>query len=177
MKTGTFMDIIGFHYNDIKSLFTSRIVNDDRKFDEDAFNTAFIKCAQKFGENIITYEDAVKYYWIAFNNTSKNNEAYNHKLELYDEFSDYFSEEQDDADLEYFYHTVMDAISQTFDENDMHIYNLHICHGWSKEEIKDAGYDCKKFESKIKAIHEFVKEYCKTHNLCKYVRKILKKFK
>lgn len=176
MNTGTFMDIVGFHYTNIKKLFISRIINDNRKFDEDSFNTAFIKCANKFGEDIITYEDAIKYFWIAFNNTSKNNEFYNHKLELYDEFSDYFSEEQDDADLEYFYNTIMDAIAETFDENDMYVYNLHVCYGWPKEDIENAGYNCNKFEHKINAISEFIKEYCKSHkNLNKNIKKYLKK--
>lgn len=175
MNKGTFMDIVGFHYNDIKRLFTSRIINDDRKFDEDAFNTSFIKCAEKFGTNVITCEDAIKYYWTAFNNTSKTNESYSSKVELYDEFSDYFSDEQDDEDLEYFYNVVMDAIAETFDENDMLLYNLHVCYGWSKEEIEEAGYDCRKFEFKIKSIHEFVKEYCKSKNLKRHLLRGLRR--
>ena len=60
------MDIISAHYKDIKKLFVSRISNHGLKFNEDSFNDAFIKCAQHFGNDIIAYDDAIKYFYVAF---------------------------------------------------------------------------------------------------------------
>lgn len=182
MNRGTFMELVGFHYNNIKKLFISRMNNEDKKFDEDAFSSSFIKCNEKFGKTEITYDDAIKYFWIAFKNTSKTNDVNESKYEFHDDYEYYdfldsffINKENDDADLEYFYNTVMDAIAETFDENDMYVYNLHICYGWTKEEIESAGYNCRNFKDKIKAIHEFVKEYCKSKHINKHFKKQLKK--
>ena len=62
MNTGTFMDLISIHYKDIKNLFKSRSYNRNIDFDEDSFNDAFIKCAQRFGNEINNYDNAKMYY-------------------------------------------------------------------------------------------------------------------
>lgn len=64
MKTGTYMDLVSVHYDDFKKTFASRDNNRGRRFDEDSFNDAFIKCANRFGNNVITYDDALRYFWI-----------------------------------------------------------------------------------------------------------------
>lgn len=160
MKTGTFMDLVGLYYDDIKRTYISRS-NGGRKFSEDIFNDAFIKCAKKFGNEIITYDDMIKYFWVAYVNTYKTDEAYNSKICLCDEYPELEDETENFSSK--FYNDIMQAIEKAFSTNDMLIYSLYKYHDWSKKELLEAGYDCNNFEIKLKNIHRFVKEYTKKY--------------
>ena len=165
MDKGTFMDIIGVHYKELKVLCKSRLYNIDIPFDEDLFNDTFIKCAQRFGNTEITYETCIKYFWTAYLNTIKS-EKNNHKhidtVSLDEDLHDCIDEDDNQYAINV-YNIVMDAISERFGEEDMMIYSLYKYHGWSKEDLTFEGYDCDDFDNRIKTIHKFVKTYCKKH--------------
>lgn len=159
MDAGTFMDLISVNYNKIRSLFRSRLRNMDMKFDEDSFNDAFIKCAQKFGNERITYEYTIKYFWAAYLNTIKANISKEHKIdvvaidtELHDK-----TDEDEDEFAESLYNTVMDSIAKEFGDDAMMIYSLYRLHDWTKKEIIDYGYDCEDFDDCIIEIDNFIK--------------------
>lgn len=158
MKTGTYMDLVSVHYDDFKKTFALRDNNRGRRFDEDSFNDAFIKCANRFGNNVITYDDALKYFWIAYSNTVKSIKHNN--VELDDTMYD-IADDDEPSKANYIYNIVMDAITVAFNEDDMMIYSLYKYHGWTERELVEAGYDCKNLDVRIKTIHKFVKAYCK----------------
>lgn len=165
MNSGTYMDIVGIHYKDIKTLFKSRLNNSGNAFDEDAFNDAFIKCAHRFGNTIITYNDAVKYFWVAYVNTMKGSRS-KVSYEFIDslENSDFDCiDDEDPSYAKYIYNIVMAAVTEAFGEDDMMIYSLYKYHGWTEAELIEAGYNCNNIDIRIKNIHKFVKAYCKKH--------------
>jgi hypothetical protein len=165
MKSGTFMDIVSVHYTEIKSLFKTRSYNNGIKFDEDLFTDAFIKCAHKFGSEIISYDVSVKYFWIAYLNTVKTEFNKQNKLDIVpldEELHDCIDEDPH-AHAINIYNIVMDAIAEKFGEENMAIYSLYKYHGWSINDLMGEGYDCTELNSRIKEIHKFVKSYCKTH--------------
>lgn len=152
------MELVGANYDDIKSLFKKRSYNAGISFDEDSFNDAFIKCANKFENTIITLELTTKYFWTAYLNTAKTNFG-SRKLDTVSldiEFHDVIDENNYASDI---YNMIMDAIEMEFGYNDMMIYSLHKFHNWSKHDLEDSGYDISNFESRIKEIHKFVKTY------------------
>ena len=159
MKTGTFMDIVSVHYDDFKKSFISRDNNKGRKFDEDSFNDAFIKCANKFGNDIISYDDAIKYFWVTYSNTVKSIKQ-NTNTELDDTLHDVIDDDEP-SKANYIYNIVMAAITEAFNEDDMMVYSLYKYHNWTEDELTAAGYDCKNLDIRIKTIHKFVKSYCK----------------
>lgn len=159
MKSGTFMDVVGVHYDDIKRLYISRDVNRGKKFDEDSFNEAFIKCAKRFGNDLIFYDDVIKYFWIAYINTCKKDHSYKNSMEFCEEYPEL--EEDGENFSRQLYNTVMNAVENAFSEDDMMIYSLYKYHGWSKQDLISAGYNCNNLEIRIKTIHKFVKEFCK----------------
>lgn len=160
MDTGTFMDIVGVHYKDIKSLFISRDVKKGLQFNEDSFNTAFIKCVEQFGNKPITYDDVLKYFYVTYKTVRCNELKYYSKTDVCDEFTDDFIED-DKSYAESLYEDVMNEITKRFGEEDMMIYSLHKYHDWSIEDLEDDGYDCVDFEERITTIHRFIKKYCK----------------
>ena len=164
MNRGTFMDIVGIHYDDIKRLYISRDIANNRKFDEDSFNEAFIRCAKHFGNEIISKDDVMKYFWIAYINTVKGckNKSI---IEFCENYDDEIIDDNEDSYAEKFYKIIMDAISYAFSEEDMLIYSLYKYHGWKEQELIEAGYNCKNFKTRIKTIHKFVKEYVKKNKI------------
>lgn len=165
MNRGTFMDIVGLRYDDIKRTYSLRDKNNNRKFDEDSFNDAFIKCAKHFGNELIQYEDVIKYFWIAYVNTRKGNDyKYKSNIELYEEYPDNIIDDDSDSLAERFYKITMDAITEAFGEEDMIVYSLYKYHGWKEKDLIEAGYNCNNLQLRIKNIHRFVKEYTKKHN-------------
>lgn len=159
MKSGTFMDIVGIHYDDIKRIYKSRDVNRGEIFDEDSFNEAFVKCAKRFGNDLVAYEDVIKYFWIAYVNTCKKDYKYKSTMDFCEEYPEV--EEENESFSKQVYDTVMNAIENEFSENDMMIYSLYKYHGWNKNDLMTNGYDCSDLETKIRTIHKFVKNFCK----------------
>lgn len=162
MKTGTFMNIVGIHYDEIKSLFKSRVYKSGGKFDEDTFNDAFIKCAQRFNNTELSYEFIVKYFWTTYINTYKGNIGKERQLETVEldvNVHDCIDESTNNTNI---YNMVMDAISLKYGDELMLVYSLYKLHGWSKDDLIDAGYIIDDhFDDNIKEIHKFVKTYCK----------------
>ena len=164
------MDIVADNYTKIKSLFSSRLYNISINFDEDLFTDAFIKCANKFGSEQITYEVTVKYFWIAYLNTIKTELAKieNSNVEFLEEdihdcIDDTYNELYDDDYARNIYNTIMDAITLKYGEEEMLVYSLYKYHNWTEIDLIAAGYNCDKLSDRIKKIHRFVKEYCKKH--------------
>lgn len=162
MTSGGFMDLIGIHYNKIVALFKSRSLKLDMQFDEDAFGDAFIKCAQKFGDTNITYDTAIKYFWVSYLNTVKSQfvNSLKYDIEHIDSALDVVYEE---SYSETIYNTIMDAITIAFSEEDMNVYRLYKYHNWSKKELTEAGFNCDNLDNRIKVIHKFVKQYAKEY--------------
>lgn len=163
MNNGTYMDIVGVHYKDIKTLFKSRLHNNEQQFDEDSFNDAFIKCANRFGNAIITYDNAVRYFWVAYVNTVKGtrSKALSRLMESLDDEELDCIDDDDPTFAKHIYNIIMAAITEAFSEEDMMIYSLYKYHNWTEKDLTDAGYDCKNLEIRIKTIHKFVKAYSK----------------
>lgn len=158
MNSGTFMDIIGCHYKNIVSLFKSR--SNAVEFDEDSFGDAFIKCVQRFGNEEISYEDAIRYFWVVYVNVCKNKFAYNtkHSTISIDDIDDIECESLDSIDI---YNQTMDIIEKEFGEEYMMIYSLYKYYGWTEEDLQNEGYDCTNLKDKIKEIHKYIKSYYK----------------
>ena len=156
--TGTFMDIVAANYNKIKQLYITRENCNGRKFDEDFFNDAFIKCANHFGNNIIDYETVVKYFWVAYVNTCKDKN--NTCIELWEEYPDIL-DDNDKTFAQVLYDDVMCTVMEEFSEDDMLIYSLYKYYNWTKSDLENAGYNIKNLEIRIKTIHKFVKQYAK----------------
>lgn len=154
------MDTIGIHHDEIKSLFKSRAYKSGMSFDEDSFNDAFIKCAEKFGNDEVPYETIVKYFWVAYTNTYKSNIAKEQRIETVElDIASHDCIDEPDTNV---YNIVMDAIAFKFGEELMMMYSLYKLHNWSKDDLIDAGYNVDEcFDLTIKEIHKFVKTYCK----------------
>lgn len=170
MKSGTFTDIVASNYNDIKSIFSSRSYNISIQFDEDLFNDAFIKCTNKFKDEIITYDTVIKYFWTVYVNTVKSDIIKSKKLEtepldeeIHDCIDNTYNELYDSDYAIDVYNTIMNAITVKYGEDEMLIYSLYKYHDWTVDDIKRAGYDCQNLDKRIKAIHRFVKIYSKKH--------------
>lgn len=148
------MDIVAIHYDDIKRIYTLRDNNKKQKFDEDSFNEAFIKCASKFGNNIITYDDAIKYFWIAYSNTyksSKTNKFIEFDIDAHDYIDNTYNENIDTLVSDIF-----NNIEKKFGKNNRDAYELYICQNWKINDIINKGIVDKDFPNTLKRIKRFI---------------------
>lgn len=166
MDTGTFMDIVASRYKEIRSLFKTRLYNSGLQFDEDLFNDTFIKCVNKFGNDEITYDVTVKYFWTAYFNTIKSElikESYTEPLdeELHDCLDDNYNEYTDEDFARDIYNKVSKAVKDKFGADEATIYMMYKYHNWKECDLIAAGYSCHNLTDRIKTMHRFVKAYCK----------------
>lgn len=170
METDTFMNIIAHKYDNIVSLFKSRLYKMNMQFDVDLFNDTFIKCATKFKDDKITYETTIKYFWTSYLNTIKTDIIKSDKFitdsldeEIHDCIDNTYNELYDTDYAKDIYNVVMNAISVKYGEDEMTIYSLYKYHNWTEQDLILEGYDCTDLHNRIKKIHKFVKAYCKKH--------------
>lgn len=156
------MDLISVHYDEIRSLFRSRTYNMGMSFNEDLFGDAFIKCYQKFGDEHIDYDTAIKYFWVTYMNTVKSTFIIGSKYEIVsiDDIEDIAIDEAYQHRLD-MCNEVLDAIESEYGTHDMMLYNLYKYYEWSESDLESAGYDCKGLKNKVKDIHKFAKTYVK----------------
>lgn len=164
------MNIVAYKYNDIVSLFTSRLRKMDMQFDEDLFHDTFIKCANKFSTEKISYETTIKYFWTSYLNTIKTDIIKSDKFitdsldeEIHDCIDNTYNELYDTDYAKDIYNLIMSAISLKYGETEMIIYSLYKYHDWSEQDLLLKGYNCTDLNNRIKKIHRFVKAYCKKH--------------
>lgn len=164
------MDLVASNYKEIKHIFKSRSYNSNIEFDEDSFNDAFIKCANKFNTEEITYETVLKYFWTSYINTVKTNiikESVMQHEEIDTEVNDYidntYNKFIDDDYSKEVYNIIMNAITIKYGKEDMMIYSLYKFHNWTENDLIAAGYDCDNLTKRIAAIHRFVKTYSKKY--------------
>jgi hypothetical protein len=149
MENGTFIDIVSIKYKDIRISFNNWSKNRQLVFDEDSFNDAFIKCADHFKDTIITYNDAIKYFWTAYIHIVMNNKKHN-------KFSTELSDIIDVIDIEYnynidtMYDTIIDDIQQKFGNNAVQLIHNHFIH--STEDKLLSRKICKYIKTKYKGV-------------------------
>lgn len=162
MGSGTFMELIGDNYYKVVELFKSISNKKGINFDEDSFNDAFIKCANRFKDEIISYETATKYFWTVYLNTVKSQFILNNKFN-YIEIEEIQDDIIYDEDSSEFYNEVLNLIALKFGKEDMKLYSLYKLHDWKIEEIEKEDIDCTDFEKRIKKINKFIKSHYKKH--------------
>ena len=149
MENGTFIDIVSIKYKDIRISFNNWSKNRQLVFDEDSFNDAFIKCADHFKDTIITYNDAIKYFWTAYIHTVMNNKKHN-------SFSTELSESIDvidsnyNEDIDTLYNIIIKDIQQKFGNNAVQLIHNHFIH--STEDKLLSRKICKYIKTKYKGV-------------------------
>ena len=127
MELMTFADIISKYYNNINTLFKSRMHKRDMKFDEDSFNDAFIKCFEYFKDNLISYDDAVKYFWTVYIHMVLNEKIHeSHETELPEDYDCECPEYNEDIDN--LYNTIIEDVRTEFGESGVDAINEHLHH-------------------------------------------------
>lgn len=150
MELMTFADIISNYYNDIYTLFKSRMHRRDMHFNEDAFNDAFIKCSEHFKSDLISYDHAVKYFWTTYINTVLNEK-------IHDSYTTELPEDYDcecdeyNYDIDNLYNTIIDDIDMEFGEEGMEVVNNYLKHKKS-DSRKQSRKICKYIKSKYNQI-------------------------
>lgn len=152
------MDIISVHYIDIRRLFHSRLSNIGKGFDEDAFNDAFIKCALRFGEKEISYEDAVKYYWVAFLNTIRTADGNKLQYDLDAEIDEEIIDEPYDEEIDEMFDHICDGIEKEFGKEHLLAFKMVVCDGWSMNELIENKYVTPEFKNTYNKIRKFAKK-------------------
>lgn len=168
METDTFMNHVASQYKTIKTLFKSRAYNMNINFDEDIFNDTFIKCANKFNNDKITFETVIKYFWTSYINTYKTeyNKLLEYNIESIDEeihdcIDDTYNEYLDDDYARDIYNKVFKVVENKFGSEEANIYFMYKYHDWDESGLIASGYNYNDLKDTIKKIHRFVKSYCK----------------
>lgn len=149
MENGTFIDIVSIKYKDIRISFNNWSKNRQLVFDEDSFNDAFIKCADHFKDTIITYNDAIKYFWTAYIHTVMNNKKHN-------SFSTELSESIDvidsnyNEDIDKLYNIIIKDIQQKFGDDAVQLIHNHFIHNTKDKQLSRK--ICKYIKTKYKGI-------------------------
>lgn len=150
METMTFVDVVSFNYKDIKTLFQNRSIKRHLMFDEDAFNDAFIKCAEHFENELISYDTAIKYFWTAYIHI-----VLNHKI--HDAHSTGYSDIYDcediiyNIDIDYIYNAIINDVKNKFGDEGVNVLFSYL----NKQPISDknmAKRICKYIKIKYKEL-------------------------
>lgn len=156
------MDLVAVHYKDIKNCFQSRLAKIGKTFNDDAFNDAFIKCSIRFGEKEISYDDVLKYFWVAFLNTMRTEEHHNGKFDHDAEIQDEIDEEYD-TNIDDLFAVICESLEERFGKENLLAFKMVVCDNWDIDELIENQYVERDFKTTFKKMKQFAKKDIKTN--------------
>lgn len=151
-----FSVIISENFEEIRNNFKSGLKSRGYKYDEDILADTFIKCNSTLKDKKLTKKEAIKYFWVSYINTIKNDNKQNKKtVELSNKY-DIINDEYND-DIDNLYNIIIKELYNKFGEKTT---NIWIQYKFNKKTFKDIlnTYDVDKdFQYTIKKIRKYLK--------------------
>lgn len=159
-NNNTFINVIGKHFNEIKTKFMKQIQSLGFTFDNDVFSDTMIKCNDKYTKKNATDEEMINYFWGAFKmNTLRE---FNYSRNKYREDISAVTENDDIEDVtdNIYYEDDYEKVSNMIiDEFGLDLYKLFCLHANGmkyKDLVKTI--DPRELHYKFKQIREYVRK-------------------
>jgi hypothetical protein len=166
---------VNFFFKNVESRFDSfkkKIEKLSQKqgivFDEDIFMDTIVKCMTTFSNGNANDNDVDYYFWVAY----KQNIISFHTRNKFKNTLNFDDIEGDIVDTDYnsdideIVSLIKDEIKKDFGEKTLSAWILHVCSGYTYNELKECGYDDLNLHNEFRQI--------KRHILQKYITKNLK---
>lgn len=127
--TGTFLTHVAGSYGEIKRNFKKGLSKMKYSFDEDLFSDTILKCNNTFGDKVITKEEALKYFWVAYLNGYKNDKkkyAVKNTEAIPDNFNIVDNRPNYNYEIDDTYNIIIDALKDRFGEKNADAWVKHI---------------------------------------------------
>ena len=176
-----FSDIIAGDFIKIRKDFEKRSKNKGFEFDEDLFSDAFISCNFTLKNKLLTKDDALKYFWIAYLNKLKSQSLHptifledlfpqTKEVMNYEEYD--IIDESYSNDIDILYDYIMDKLREKFGVEETNIFELHVCKGIHTKELEAIGYKDVNFVYLVKKFKRYIKNHIIKDN--GYIKGLLK---
>jgi thiamine kinase-like enzyme len=168
MNEMSFMDIVAANYNEIVRNFKAGVKNHGYVFDEDVMNDAFISCANSLKNKMLTKQEAIKYFWVAYVNKYKTKQDHEQIMDCYDNVEEEFEDvavENYNSTTDKIYDIIISGVQDHFGVRKAVIWEMYACQGKSSKEIKAMGFnDIDNFAYFTKQVKRYIKNHIVAEN-------------
>lgn len=157
--TGTFLELVAGSYDEIKVNFKIGLNKIKYSFDEDLFSDAILKCNSTLGDKIITKEEALKYFWVAYINGYKNQKKSNwvkKSVPITDDFNIIDSRPECDYEIDNIYREIINILKDKFGEKNTEAWVKHILFKKPYNKMLEDGEIPQNFHYIVKKIKKFL---------------------
>lgn len=165
-KHGKFVELVAEDFDSIKCLFIKKSNALGIDFNEDLFMDAFLNCEKVWKDKILSKDECLKYYWIAYLNKVKTEASKQSLFVPYDDMINYNIQSpmcgSYNQCIDNTYNEIVKMAYDKFDKSHVDAWLEHVCGGKSYKELRELGYDFK-FNDVFKKITKFIKTFYKNH--------------
>lgn len=156
---GTFLTHVAGSYGEIKGNFKKGLSKMKYSFDEDLFSDTILKCNNTFGDKVITKEEALKYFWVAYLNGYKNDKkkyAVKNAEAIPDNFNIADNRPEYNYEIDDTYNIIIDALKDRFGEKNADAWVKHILFKKPYNKMLEDNEIPQNFHYTIKKIKKFL---------------------
>ena len=156
-----FMDLVAKNFDSIKETVIKKCKSHEIEFNEDLFMDTILCCERVFGDKLISLNDCMKYFWVAYYNKIKTYKSKQNIFVSYDDIINY-NIQQPIIDsynplIDSEYNSIVKIAYDKFDKEYVDAWLIHICEGKTYKELREMGYDFK-FNDIFKRITKYIKK-------------------
>lgn len=157
--TGTFLELVAGSYEEIKGNFKIGLNKMKYSFDEDLFSDAILKCNSTLGDKLVTKEEALRYFWVAYLNGYKNQKKSHwvkNSISITDDFNIIDSRPEYDYEIDDTYKEIINILKSKFGEKNTDSWVKHILFKKPYNKMLEDGEIPQNFHYIIKKIKKFL---------------------
>ena len=159
-KVNAFFHNVEPRFESFKKTIKKIAKKNDIDFDEDVFMDTIIRCQETFTNENATNTDVDNYFWVAFkqNTFSKfSRNKFRDAVNFDDHDADIFDDEYN-SDIDEIVDLIKNEVKDKFGDIIYQAWMLHICNGYTYEELEDYGYKGLNLHNEFRQIKRYINQ-------------------
>ena len=159
-KVNAFFHNVEPRFESFKKKIKKLSTKNDIIFDEDVFMDTIIRCMETFSTENASDSDVDNYFWIAFKQNSFSNFSRNkfRNTVNFDEYGDDISDDEYNSDIDEIVDLIKNEVKNKFDEEIYQAWILHVCDGYTYEELEQYGYKGLNLHNEFRQIKRYISQ-------------------
>ena len=159
-KVNAFFHNVEPRFESFKKKIKKLSNKNDIIFDEDVFMDTIIRCMETFSTENASDSDVDNYFWIAFKQNSFSNFSRNkfRNTVNFDEYGDNVFDDDYNSDIDEIVDLIKNEVNDKFGEEIYQAWMLHICDGYTYEELEQYGYKGLNLHNEFRQIKRYISQ-------------------
>jgi hypothetical protein len=160
----TLANLVANNFEEIRKNFRSGLKDKGYPWDEDIMSDAFVSCMTTLKDRLMSKQEALKYYWVAYINKYKTASSKSKILSYEEELDDVINIKDEsrpyDKTIDKIYDIILSELQDHYGIRKAYIWEMYVCKDIPSKEILAMGFkDVKNFAYFTKQVKRYIQNH------------------